>query len=582
LEESVVSDYSEIEKAKEEDKMDYNDEPDKMEVDEQPAAEKNGGHKADSEVSTSYKKLKIDVDESEVVQPLLTRNSSKSLMSMTDTQHEHLSGSLFASPRTSLLQSESTDMETMPLNENGLLYSWGWGKQSLHDDDEDRLPARSTAEKSTYMADEVQVTSRLANKTILAVSTGQHHSACATSQGTLYMVGTNLHGCVDPDLPEEKVCSKPILLESLGQIRVVQVSCGFDHTAALSSNGSVLTWGSNSHGQLGHRTNIMTKHNSGDGPTHIRPAGMVLGKGRRVSAIACGTYFTMVLTTRRSLLACGIETIAGHRDSSEFGTLKEIPSLVGLPLVGMSAGDGHAAVVTAHGSALVWGKNRNGCCAREYPSELAVPMPVKVSSSLAEARSQSPLTNWEFRKESDGSNLIVKVADDVAIQHVACGYAHTILVTRSGRLLVFGDNCRGQLGMTASEKPVVNAVAVVHPRRERFVSAEAGNAHSLLLDSAGDVWLTTPTGLQCVLQGRYVLAIAAGGDDNAVAIASPPSVVTTQEHQISTNSSEDWTLVDGGMIVDKVETLLDEMNSDSDNKVLAGQDIAKRTEELLR
>jgi alpha-tubulin suppressor-like RCC1 family protein len=469
-------------------------------------------------------------------------------------------------------------MDTLPAvtNENGLLYSWGWGKQSLHDDDQDRLPeSLMESSQNEQMSEELLVTSRLSSKTILAVSTGQHHSACATAQGTLYVVGTNLHGCVDPDLEDEMVCPKPVLLDSLGQIRVVQVSCGFDHTAALSSNGSVITWGGNAFGQLGHRSNNRIKVNLGDGPVHIRPAGMVLGKGRRASAIACGAYFTMVLTTRRSLLVCGTPNIAGYRDDSEFGSLKEMPSLVGLPLVGMSAGDSHAAVVTAHGTALVWGKNQQGCCGREYPDELALPVPVKVvTESKDETASQPlPFANWELTKQSDG--ITVKLADDVAIQHAACGYAHTILVTRSGRLLVFGDNGRGQLGTIASDKPTTTALPVQHPRGGRFVSAEAGNAHSILLDSSGDVWLTTPSGLKCLLEGKSVLAIAAGGDDNAVAIASPPTGALMRQFSVDSNE-------DGSMIVDQVETLLDEMDSDSANKVSAGYDIAKRTEELLR
>jgi hypothetical protein len=197
-----------------------------------------------------------------------------------------------------------------------------------------------------------------------------------------------------------------------------------------------------------------------------------------------------------------------------------------------------------------------------------------VTESKDETASQPlPFANWELTKQSDG--ITVKLADDVAIQHAACGYAHTILVTRSGRLLVFGDNGRGQLGTIASDKPTTTALPVQHPRGGRFVSAEAGNAHSILLDSSGDVWLTTPTGLKCLLEGKSVLAIAAGGDDNAVAIASPPAGALMRQFSVDSNE-------DGSMIVDQVETLLDEMDSDSANKVSAGYDIAKRTEELLR
>lgn len=517
------------------------------------------------------KKLKVD---DEVVQPLFTRKLSKSILP-SELQHDSLSGSLYASPRKSFLGLDSIDVDAVPVGkENGLLYSWGWGKQSLHDDENDRLPESlmKSIEHNETIEDELQVTSRLSSKAILAVSTGQHHSACATSQGTLYVVGTNFHGSVDPDLPDETICPKPIILDALGQVRVVQVSCGFDHTAALSSNGSVITWGGNSYGQLGHRANSMRKVTLGEGPLHVRPAGMVLGKGRRASAIACGAYFTLVLTTRRSLLVCGDPIIAGHRDGSQFGSLKELPSLVGLPLVGISAGDGHAAVVTAHGTALIWGKNRKGCCGREYPDELALPVPAKVTSET-EPTSQLPFANWEISKQSDG--MTVKLVDDVAIQHAACGYSHTVLVTRSGRLLVFGDNGRGQLGMAASEKPIMTATPVYHPKGDRFVSAETGNAHSILLDSMGDVWLTSTTGMNCILRGKAVLAIAAGGDDNSVAIASPPTGMLTR--QFSTEFEED-----GSVIVDQVESLLDEMDSDSANKISAGRDIAKRTEELLK
>jgi hypothetical protein len=183
----------------------------------------------------------------------------------------------------------------------------------------------------------------------------------------------------------------------------------------------------------------------------------------------------------------------------------------------MSAGDCHAAVVTAHGTALLWGSKRRGCCGREYP-------------------------------------------DDVAIHNAACGCAHTILVTRSGRLFVFGDNSRGQLAMAASDKPFMTATPVHHPTGGRFVSAEAGNAHSILLDSSGDVFVTTHSGLKCLLQGRRIIAIAAGGDGNAVAIASSP--VGTLTRQFSVDSVED-----GCMIIDQVENLLEEMDSDSADKV---------------
>lgn len=326
-----------------------------------------------------------------------------------------------------------------------------------------------------------------------------------------------------------------------------------------------LTWGSNAYGQLGQRVHgINEKVQSADyrGPTNCRPTGMALGKGRRASSVACGTNFTLVLTQHMSLLACGVPAIAGHRDStSDWGMPKEIPSLVGLPLVGMSAGDGHAAVVTAHGTAFIWGQNHNGCCARDFPKTLTLPIPVKAPLPPSEAGSRSMVT------------------EDIAIQHVACGLEHTILVTRSGDLLVCGSNYSGQLGIDSSTlQSTSEVVSVHHPRGGQFVSAEAGNGHSMVLDSAGDLWVTDTNGLNCILQGKSVFTISAGGDGNFIAVTKPSGLKSSLQRQFSMEMSM---LEDTKSIIDAVNDLLEEMETIEASMKHAGDEIAKKLFTLL-
>eukprot|EP00986_Skeletonema_menzelii_P005715 scaffold2117_cov141-Skeletonema_menzelii.AAC.10 len=444
-----------------------------------------------------------------------------------------------------------------------VLYSWGEGIQSFHDDGNDRsILLDSSSSGDTTVA---KVSSRLESKSILAIATSQNHSVCVTAQGTTYVVGTNLHGCVDPNLAELASCYRPQLLESLSSVRVVQVSCGYDHTAVLSSNGSVWTWGSNTNGQLGHRIN--TKMNSTDdkpfeGPTRCRPTGMALGKGRRASVVACGTHYTLVLTTHMSLLACGKPLIAGHREPSEWGMPKQLPTLVGLPLVGVSAGDGHAVVITAHGTAFVWGENRHSCCGREYPAELTVPLAMKLPSSQS-----LPVGGI------DG----LTIADELAIQDAACGLEHTILVTRSGRLLVCGNNSFGQLGIATSELESSKLLTPIdHPTSGRFTSVEAGCGHSLLLDDAGDVWVTTQSGIKCILAGKSALAIAAGGNNSAV-ITAAPTGAKLLKRQFSMEEIEDPT-----SIVDAVDGMIGELEGGKGDQTNLSQEIARKSEELLR
>ena len=154
-------------------------------------------------------------------------------------------------------ESMEADLSDMEVEEEGKevvtdtknkLYSWGKGIQSLHDDSNDRiiptLNDDSDSENNNNKkinTELLAVTSRLDSKSILSVSTSQHSSACATSLGTVYVAGRNVHGCVDPNAKDNEVISRPMLLDCLGNIKVVQVSCGYDHTAVLSSNGSVVS-----------------------------------------------------------------------------------------------------------------------------------------------------------------------------------------------------------------------------------------------------------------------------------------------------------------------------------------------------
>ena len=56
------------------------------------------------------------------------------------------------------------------------------------------------------------------------------------------MYRINSKGAVDPNQYEKKLSKRPAKIESLPlSSKVLQVSCGYDHTAALSTEGFVLT-----------------------------------------------------------------------------------------------------------------------------------------------------------------------------------------------------------------------------------------------------------------------------------------------------------------------------------------------------
>ena len=78
---------------------------------------------------------------------------------------------------------------------------------------------------------------------------------------------------------------------SVPDIPWAQVACGLCHTAALSSNGEVFTWGSGNWGRLGH----------GDQNHRFVPTKVEIPGGERIVKVSCGDYHTAAVTASGKL-----------------------------------------------------------------------------------------------------------------------------------------------------------------------------------------------------------------------------------------------------------------------------------------
>lgn len=266
--------------------------------------------------------------------------------------------------------------------------------------------------------------------------------------------------------------------------RVLQVACGFDHTAVLVENRSVLTFGNHMDGQLGHQ--VLPNFD----PKNTRfqaPAAMVLP--RRAAQVACGNRFTLVLTTRMEVYICGREELTGSNTLDGPPKLPaQNPALQGLPIVYNAAGAQHTVVLTAQGTAYAWGANPAGACGRGFPKLLTVPVPIQVPHSNQKQPGQlngklpsAPFSNWAAWEV--GSPNTITSADDCSVIDVACGSDFSVLVTKTGNLLVAGSNDQRQLRLENNVKAEVYPVEKVHHPTEGnvFVSVE-GLLDGILLE----------------------------------------------------------------------------------------------------
>lgn len=135
----------------------------------------------------------------------------------------------------------------------------------------------------------------LCGKSIIGFSYGSGpHVVAFTSSGEIFTWGHN--GYCELGNGSTAQLLVPTLLESsLANKVVVEVACGSHHTLALTSEGEVFAWGWNNCGQIGCG---MTSNQSG--PRRVLGA----NTGKRVKTIACGqTSSVAVLDTGE--VACG-------------------------------------------------------------------------------------------------------------------------------------------------------------------------------------------------------------------------------------------------------------------------------------
>ena len=87
-----------------------------------------------------------------------------------------------------------------------------------------------------------------------------------------------------------------------------------------------------------------------------------------------------------------------------------------------------------------------------------------------------------------GPVSILELADAMLAKQVAFGEAHTALVAEDGSVFTWGDNAWGQLGAGHNNRQL-DAELVTHVEKQVVRSVACGSAHTVMLNSQGDVYV---------------------------------------------------------------------------------------------
>jgi len=97
-------------------------------------------------------------------------------------------------------------------------------------------------------SDVLLLTGELKDKVVTQVACGDSHTVCVTTEGAVFSWGLGTDGKLGLGNADRRLVPCAV---DLGSVRCIQVAAGAAHTAAVTRDGSVYSWGSSKHGQLG-------------------------------------------------------------------------------------------------------------------------------------------------------------------------------------------------------------------------------------------------------------------------------------------------------------------------------------------
>ncbi|XP_026567691.1 serine/threonine-protein kinase Nek9 [Pseudonaja textilis] len=259
-----------------------------------------------------------------------------------------------------------------------------------------------------------------------------------------------------------------------------QVCAGNTHFAVVTVEKELYTWvnmqgGTKLHGQLGH----------GDKASYRQPKHVEKLQGKAIRQVSCGDDFTICITDEGQAFAFGSDYYGCIGVDKAFGSEvlepRQINFFFSNPVEQVSCGDNHVAVLTRNHEVYTWGCGEYGRLGLDSEEDHSIPQKVEIQKTsnivsvqcgndgtflLTQAGKVLACGLNEFNKlglNQCTSGIInhdayqeipyamtftlAKKLSFYKIRTIAPGKTHTAAIDERGRLLTFGSNKCGQLGV---------------------------------------------------------------------------------------------------------------------------------------
>lgn len=305
---------------------------------------------------------------------------------------------------------------------------------------------------------------------IIQVACGGQHAAVLTSTGHVMTWGRGGFGRLGHG--NIRATDVPLLVETLKDVETLQIACGFAYTAVVCRGGSLYTWGAGENGRLG----------LGDALDRLQPCKVEALMDHRISGVYAGSVHTCMLTDRGEVFVSGKCEYTGHGEKEDLLIPKILNAFDGVPVREISVGPGgyHTIALTIKGDVYTWGHNRVGQLG--YQNSEAVPRNMEGAFFLPTPHIVSGLGRTD---------------SDIKVSHVVAGWGHTSILTEDGNVMMCGRNFQGQLGLGDPSSFPTNERG--HPFQPQFscvatlqhktvLQVACGGEHSVMLCSDNDLY----------------------------------------------------------------------------------------------
>lgn len=178
------------------------------------------------------------------------------------------------------------------------------------------------------------------------VACGGSHTGAVKTDGTLWMWGNNNSGCLGNNLVFDGR-SSPIQVTGTNWSLI---DTGFDRTAAIKTDGTLWTWGVNSSGELGDNSTV-----NRSSPVQI------FGGGTNWKDVKISSSAMAAIKTDGTLWTWGSQSFGFLGDNSPFNKSSPVQTVAGgTNWLSIATGSESCAAIKTDGTLWVWGNNGQG------------------------------------------------------------------------------------------------------------------------------------------------------------------------------------------------------------------------------